>query len=485
MKNCIKCGHEIEEDSNFCMYCGSNQVDTDSLTDKSEKGPKQPSFEGKPTFTSEKEPDNEASFYESDKTQDTSSEAAKEPNTTIDKTKPTKKMWLIAGIVVFVSAIIIGLCAVSPLIFDKKKDNSENSSPEDSITTEAVETTEKPDNSVNGKGYYYFDNALNENTIEKFIYAFDNDHSLEKLGLGISSIDDFVYTAEGTLLGEKITEYDYTDFNGKTQIAMFINENKKVVAFCFSYLASMLNDPTTNDNYKTKQIHERPASWLYALSNTLSYDQAYSIYRNMQHNSIENSAKNNLLCGYSQGYSTLKYSSNNSEVVNTIVIKTDSDFIEKNNIKSFEDLFQAVNTDENSDSSSADKETEEETSNLEPVAASDSDGRASFGSYSLELPNNWMYNITDDGVYFYEKYNYSHEETGSTGLLCSIKSTSNSVEKETSESINASLLGSKYGMNYFVYHPTGIGIIEDEVAQQKYHDALREVNDVMETFQFE
>lgn len=111
--------------------------------------------------------------------------------------------------------------------------------------------------------------------------------------------------------------------------------------------------------------------------------------------------------------------------------------------------------------------------------------RVSFGSYSLALPENWTYEVSDDGVYFYEKYNFTHEETGSTGFLCYIVSTSDSVEQETNQYPNSSLLGTKYGINYFVRHPMGIGIIEDETAQQKYHDALNEVNDVLETFQFE
>lgn len=111
--------------------------------------------------------------------------------------------------------------------------------------------------------------------------------------------------------------------------------------------------------------------------------------------------------------------------------------------------------------------------------------RVSFGSYSLALPENWTYEISDDGVSFYEKYNFNHEETGSTGLLCSIVSTSNSADQETMQYPNSSLLGTKYGNNYFLRRPMGIGIIEDKTAEQKYNNALNEVNDVMETFQFE
>lgn len=110
------------------------------------------------------------------------------------------------------------------------------------------------------------------------------------------------------------------------------------------------------------------------------------------------------------------------------------------------------------------------------------ENRVSFGEYSLVLPKDWAYVTEDDRVSFYEKYNLTHENTGSKGFLCSIIVTTENAE---SVAVNASMLGTKDGKNYISVPPTGFGIIEDETANQKFVIALHETDNVLDSFKFE
>ena len=110
------------------------------------------------------------------------------------------------------------------------------------------------------------------------------------------------------------------------------------------------------------------------------------------------------------------------------------------------------------------------------------ENRVSFGEYSLVLPKDWAYVTEDDRVSFYEKYNLTHENTGSKGFLCSIIVTTENAE---SVAVNASMLGTKDGKNYISVPPTGFGIIEDETANQKFVTALHETDNVLDSFKFE
>lgn len=104
--------------------------------------------------------------------------------------------------------------------------------------------------------------------------------------------------------------------------------------------------------------------------------------------------------------------------------------------------------------------------------------RVSFGDYSIVVPDEYVYKEIGDTVTFYEKYNHEHSDTGSTGLLFSIVKTTG-----VDDFVSAELLGSNDEYNFYLEYPTGLGIIEDEVANQKYIDAMNMMDSVLDTFE--
>lgn len=104
--------------------------------------------------------------------------------------------------------------------------------------------------------------------------------------------------------------------------------------------------------------------------------------------------------------------------------------------------------------------------------------RVSFGDYSIVVPEEYIYEEIGNTVTFYEKYNHEHSDTGSTGLLFSIVKTTG-----VDDFISAELLGSNDKYNFYIEYPTGLGIIEDEVANQKYIDAMNMMDSVLDTFE--
>ena len=127
------------------------------------------------------------------------------------------------------------------------------------------------DNSIDGKGYYYFDNKFNEETVDKFMSAFDDVGSMGDLGLGVE-LDDFKYHDDYILFGKKVSLYIQVDFSGKTGTYFYLDNEKNIVAYTFILVPSLLTDKTSEDAYKVKQTTSRIAAWLYALSDYKSYD---------------------------------------------------------------------------------------------------------------------------------------------------------------------------------------------------------------------
>ena len=107
--------------------------------------------------------------------------------------------------------------------------------------------------------------------------------------------------------------------------------------------------------------------------------------------------------------------------------------------------------------------------------------RCYFDGFSIELPDNFTYEVTDDIVEFFEVYNYEHPKTGFNGYLFSIEKTT----KGPADFASATKLGSKDGLNYMLTYPLGMGLIEDEYAGQCRRDAINEMNDVIATFRIE
>ena len=105
-----------------------------------------------------------------------------------------------------------------------------------------------------------------------------------------------------------------------------------------------------------------------------------------------------------------------------------------------------------------------------------------FGDFYADIPKNWVYEVENGGIYFYESYNHSHEETGSTGYLCDIKGVSPENKSEISQ--YSEYLGTSGTIEYYVEFPMGIGMIEDETASEKMQTAHSQVEGFVDSIIF-
>lgn len=248
-----------------------------------------------------------------------------------------KRQWKIAGIVfgafVLVFAGILAL-VLFPLNNSSHSDTKTKTKSESSLTEPTT-----VDNSIDGKGYYYFDNKFNEETVDKFMSAFDDEGSMGDLGLGVG-LDDFKYQEDCTIFGKKVSQYMQVDFNGKTGTFLYLDDENNVVAYSLTFVYSLLNDVTTDDVYKVKQTVGRLASWLYALSDYKSYDSCEKVAKHFI-SEILDEDNDGIPCFYYDGYTMLCNGDTNQIVLNFLV--TDPDFIEKHGIaKGTPSIFQAV-----------------------------------------------------------------------------------------------------------------------------------------------
>ena len=115
----------------------------------------------------------------------------------------------------------------------------------------------------------------------------------------------------------------------------------------------------------------------------------------------------------------------------------------------------------------------------EPETSKD-DGRCYFNGFSIEVPEDYTYEVDGDKVTFYESYNHEHSETGSDGFLFAIDWT-----YDGTVSIDSRRLGSKDGKYFMYIHPTGFGMLEDEYANQRMVDARAVTDDVLSSFRVE
>ena len=344
MKKCIKCRQEIPDDCEVCTYCGQWQ---EQIQEKSSIETTKQCIKCKQhipinceecTFCGQLQPINE---NEKDRGNTLNAENTEKEN--------LKKQWKTAVVVIVVSVIVfIGIISMIMTPSTKK----ESSSTDYQTSTASIEPI---DNSVDGKGYYYFDNKLNEATVEKFNNVFYGDTGGISLDI---SVDDFSYIGDVMLLDEKVSQYNYIDFNGKTGVFIYVNEDNQVSAFTFAYDTKMLNDPTTSAEYVNKQLVGRPASWIYALSDTLTYEKAYDIYETLYFdkfiteivNANEEGHKPKVAFYYS-GYAIIVTSSSSNAQDNITVFKADSNFIEKNNIGTGKQtIFQPIDEETTADS---------------------------------------------------------------------------------------------------------------------------------------
>lgn len=276
-----------------------------------------------------------------------------------------KRQWKIGGIVFGVVALVFAAILALVLFVPHSSSSSNTNTKTKSSLTEPTTV----DNSIDGKGYYYFDNKFNEETVDKFMSAFDDVGSMGDLGIGVE-FDDFKYQQDYLLLGKKVSQYMQVDFNGKTGTILFLDDENNVVAYSLTFVPSLLNDITTDDVYKVKQTVGRLASWLYALSDYKSYDSCEKVARHFISEMLDEDNKL-IPCLYYNGYTMLCNGNANQIALNFFV--TDSDFIERHGIdKGTSSIFQAV-TESTTTEPTTNVTTTEESSDAKPDKVSDSE----------------------------------------------------------------------------------------------------------------
>lgn len=326
MRRCPKCGFPLNEKDKYCENCGED-----------------------------------CSAVEDSETAETVS--LNEPKN--EQKEKLKKQWKIAGIVFGAFVLVFaGILALVLLVPHSSSSSNTNTKTKSSLTEPTT-----VDNSIDGKGYYYFDNKFNEETVDKFMSAFDDEGSMGDLGIGVE-FDDFKYQQDYLLLGKKVSQYMQVDFNGKTGTILFLDDENNVVAYSLTFVSSLLNDITTDDVYKRKQTVGRLASWLYALSDYKSYNSCEKVAKYFISEMLDEDNKL-IPCLYYNGYTMLCNGNANQIALNFFV--TDSDFIERHGIdKGASSIFQAV-TESTTTEPTTDVTTTEESSDAKPDKVSDSE----------------------------------------------------------------------------------------------------------------
>lgn len=276
-----------------------------------------------------------------------------------------KRQWKIGGIVFGVVALVFAAILALVLFVPHSSSSSNTNTKTKSSLTEPTTV----DNSIDGKGYYYFDNKFNEETVDKFMSAFDDVGSMGDLGIGVE-FDDFKYQQDYLLLGKKVSQYMQVDFNGKTGTILFLDDENNVVAYSLTFVPSLLNDITTDAVYKVKQTVGRLASWLYALSDYKSYNSCEKVAKYFISEILDEDNDGNP-CFYYDGYTMLCNGDTNQIVLNFLV--TDPDFSERHDIgKDTPSIFQVV-TESTTTEPTTDVTTTEESSDAKPAKVSDSE----------------------------------------------------------------------------------------------------------------
>lgn len=326
MRRCPKCGFLLNENDRYCENCGED-----------------------------------CSAVEDSETAETVS--LNEPKD--EQKEKLKRQWKIGGIVFGVVALVFAAILALVLFVPHSSSSSNTNTKTKSSLTEPTTV----DNSIDGEGYYYFDNKFNEETVDKFMSAFDDEGSMGDLGLGVE-FDDFKYQQDYLLLGKKVSQYMQVDFNGKTGTILFLDDENNVVAYSLTFVSSLLNDITTDDVYKVKQTVGRLASWLYALSDYKSYNSCEKVAKYFISEMLDEDNKL-IPCLYYNGYTMLCNGNANQIALNFLV--TDPDFSERHDIgKDTPSIFQVV-TESTTTEPTTDVTTTEESSDAKPAKVSDSE----------------------------------------------------------------------------------------------------------------
>ena len=351
MRRCPKCGFLLNENDRYCENCGED-----------------------------------CSAVEDSETAETVS--LNEPKD--EQKEKLKRQWKIGGIVFGVVALVFAAILALVLFVPHSSSSSNTNTKTKSSLTEPTTV----DNSIDGEGYYYFDNKFNEETVDKFMSAFDDEGSMGDLGLGVE-FDDFKYQQDYLLLGKKVSQYMQVDFNGKTGTILFLDDENNVVAYSLTFVSSLLNDITTDDVYKVKQTVGRLASWLYALSDYKSYNSCEKVAKYFISEMLDEDNKL-IPCLYYNGYTMLCNGNANQIALNFLV--TDPDFSERHDIgKDTPSIFQVV-TESTTTEPTTDVTTTEESSDAKPAKVSDSEIKKAEESLKEE-----PYGIDDHGDTYLEE----------------------------------------------------------------------------------
>lgn len=256
----------------------------------------------------------------------------------VDEEKTKKHKKLAGNIIIACVASIIVVAAIIGIALPKSSNEIESSDDYDSSYTDDYGSEDTAtDNSVSGEGYYDFDNKFDQDTVDKFLSAYDPEGGASKLGITLSSIDDFTYDCSFELFDRKVDAYIYRDFNGKTSSVMVVDDEKNVVAYQFIFYMDVWTDMTTDHTYKDKQLVQKPAAWLSALSQDQTFDECYDIVVKFQADDILDSylKKDVKAYYYHDGYTMMVSGTNDSanrEYLSLVFMKTDEDFGERHNI---------------------------------------------------------------------------------------------------------------------------------------------------------
>lgn len=400
MKQCIKCRQQIDDTCDVCPYCGQWQSQVEEIEVIKNTKPCTKCKQQIPL-------DCEECTY-CGQVQPVNSQSETNVNNEIDskelEKEQRKKAWKISLIVGGIISVMVILITVISIAIPESDYSTPTESKETPIQTITEPTT--IDNSVNGMGYYYFDNSL-QTAISKYRQiAEDTDAS----GL-VNTIDNITEdrfskdTAYMFNNNEEVVENYYQYYNGDTAITIYTNANGEIPAFAYLYTSALTNGLNYDTQAQIEQLINKPAKWLYALSEDLTYDEAVEIYQTLYSKHLESitaakSGGNYKIAHHYKGYSLLV--SGNETTEGITILKTDSDFTVDIKVGD-PSIFQPIEA----TTEPTDKGTEEETSNLEQVAASDSEiteaedllRKEAFGQNTLGFESETVSVL--NAIYFY------------------------------------------------------------------------------------
>lgn len=311
MKQCIKCQADIPDNSKYCDYCGARQgqeLKQESPKTKSEK-----------LKTTEKITIRQCPMCKNDipitrtycdycgtkQEKLLPGEEVKEEvmeEIPITKSPPDKeirkKQWKIAGIIVgLILAFGITLGGVGTLLSSHPSRSDyapidpyeEEETEEDSAPADSYEEEETEDSAL----YSYYDKTMSE-AIQSYNTLIGESADNEIAAIAMKMPENRFRKMYSNINifsddGEVCDIYFGLYFNKESQISFSVNENNQVIGIHYGMPKSSYNEII---QYKKTAIEEQllnnPARWIYAFSDTLTFEDAFDIYLNLYEQLIDN-----------------------------------------------------------------------------------------------------------------------------------------------------------------------------------------------------